>query len=134
MSNTYLAHYGTKGMKWGTRKYQNKDGSLTPEGKARRAKQSANNSSKKERTKELAKKVGRAAVSSAAGGAAAGAVALAFAAAAPGSLPATALVAFGKTVATSVASNVGFTLANEAINSPEFKKGKKKVYSMLKGG
>ena len=30
-----LIHYGTKGMKWGIRRYQNKDGSLTPAGKKR---------------------------------------------------------------------------------------------------
>ena len=28
-----LYHYGILGMKWGIRRYQNKDGSLTPEGK-----------------------------------------------------------------------------------------------------
>lgn len=33
-----LAHYGTKGMKWGVRRYQNKDGSLTTAGKKRYAK------------------------------------------------------------------------------------------------
>ena len=33
-SNT-LMHYGIKGMKWGVRRYQNKDGSLTPLGKSR---------------------------------------------------------------------------------------------------
>lgn len=34
MSNyTYLAHYGVKGQKHGERKYQNKDGSLTPLGR-----------------------------------------------------------------------------------------------------
>lgn len=30
-----LCHYGVKGMKWGIRRFQNLDGSLTPEGKAR---------------------------------------------------------------------------------------------------
>ena len=33
MYDPYLAHYGVKGMKWGVRRYQNKDGSLTSEGK-----------------------------------------------------------------------------------------------------
>ena len=32
---TCLAHYGIKGMHWGVRRYQNPDGSLTPEGQAR---------------------------------------------------------------------------------------------------
>lgn len=31
----YLAHHGIKGQKWGIRRYQNPDGSLTSEGKAR---------------------------------------------------------------------------------------------------
>lgn len=31
----YLQHHGIKGMKWGVRRYQNKDGSLTPAGKKR---------------------------------------------------------------------------------------------------
>lgn len=31
----YVAHHGILGMKWGVRRYQNKDGSLTPKGKAR---------------------------------------------------------------------------------------------------
>jgi hypothetical protein len=31
-----LKHWGIKGMKWGVRRYQNKDGSLTPAGKKRR--------------------------------------------------------------------------------------------------
>lgn len=31
----YLAHHGIKGQKWGERRYQYKDGSLTPEGRKR---------------------------------------------------------------------------------------------------
>lgn len=34
-SSNYLAHYGIKGMKWGIRRYQNEDGSLTSAGKNR---------------------------------------------------------------------------------------------------
>lgn len=30
-----LAHHGVKNMKWGVRRYQNRDGSLTPAGKKR---------------------------------------------------------------------------------------------------
>lgn len=42
----YLAHYGIKGQKWGVRRYQNSDGTLTAAGKAR---------SQKEAFKELKK-------------------------------------------------------------------------------
>lgn len=35
MKTDELCHWGIKGQKWGRRRYQNKDGSLTPEGKKR---------------------------------------------------------------------------------------------------
>lgn len=34
-NRVFLAHHGIKGQKWGIRRYQNPDGSLTPEGKIR---------------------------------------------------------------------------------------------------
>ena len=38
MDYNELIHWGIKGQKWGIRRYQNKDGSLTPEGRSRRSK------------------------------------------------------------------------------------------------
>ncbi len=35
MDNEYIAHHGIKGQKWGIRRFQNANGSLTPAGKAR---------------------------------------------------------------------------------------------------
>lgn len=35
MDNYQLCHWGIKGMRWGVRRYQNKDGSLTDAGKKR---------------------------------------------------------------------------------------------------
>lgn len=34
-ANNYLVHHGVKGQKWGVRRYQNPDGTLTEEGKKR---------------------------------------------------------------------------------------------------
>lgn len=38
MYEPYLAHFGVKGMKWGVRRYQRKDGTLTAAGKRRNKK------------------------------------------------------------------------------------------------
>lgn len=37
MQDEIIYHHGIKGMKWGIRRYQNEDGSLTPAGKKRRS-------------------------------------------------------------------------------------------------
>lgn len=42
-----LYHAGIKGMKWGVRRYQNKDGTLTPEGKKRYDRDVRENNAKK---------------------------------------------------------------------------------------
>lgn len=47
MEKDTLAHYGTKGMRWGVRRYQNKDGSLTPAGKKRYDRDIQENNAKK---------------------------------------------------------------------------------------
>lgn len=41
--NGELYHHGTKGMRWGIRRYQNKDGTLTDAGKRRQLKQKRKN-------------------------------------------------------------------------------------------
>lgn len=45
--NNELYHHGIKGMKWGVRRYQNSDGSLTPAGKKRYDRDVKENEAKK---------------------------------------------------------------------------------------
>lgn len=47
MEKRSLTHAGVKGMKWGVRRYQNKDGTLTPEGKERYDRDIRENNAKK---------------------------------------------------------------------------------------
>ena len=52
MSNTELYHHGVKGQRWGIRRYQNKDGSLTSYGKRRYAKELAKLEAEKKRVRQ----------------------------------------------------------------------------------
>ena len=47
-NNDQIWHWGIKGMKWGIRRYQNADGSLTDAGKKRYDRDVANNKKKKD--------------------------------------------------------------------------------------
>lgn len=51
-----LAHHGIKGMRWGIRRFQKKDGSLTPDGKKRYAKNPSDDESEEPKPNNTAKK------------------------------------------------------------------------------
>lgn len=52
-TNGELFHWGVKGMKWGVRRYQNKDGSLTPRGRKRQKELSADEKERAARKADL---------------------------------------------------------------------------------
>lgn len=47
MEKNYLTHHGVKGMRWGVRRYQNKDGTLTTAGQKRYDRDIRENNAKK---------------------------------------------------------------------------------------
>lgn len=55
MNNDELMHYGVIGQKWGVRRYQNADGTLTAKGKARYMKVESSKHLQKSETKKARK-------------------------------------------------------------------------------
>lgn len=57
MHDQELYHYGVKGMKWGIRRYQNKDGTLTSKGKKRYEKSNDNSNNEDEIKNNKSRKI-----------------------------------------------------------------------------
>lgn len=55
MDYNYIQHHGVKGQKWGVRRYQNADGSLTSAGKKRRSMSQVVNDIREARKQKLAR-------------------------------------------------------------------------------
>lgn len=49
MRNKYICHWGIKGMRWGVRRFQNPDGTLTPAGKKRYSRSTSNGETERDK-------------------------------------------------------------------------------------
>lgn len=123
-------HYGIKGMKWGVRRYQNADGSLTPAGKKRNQKREMSIAKKKEHQKNVNSNV----LASRTIGltkAAVGSGVIALGSAAIGSAATKALSSRGKTAAAMTAYKLSKKVFDEAVLNTKISVGAAAVSAMM---